>query len=261
MSDKTLVLLADYGIGDPAFTEVSLQLRTLLPTLTVLPQSTPAFSTLNTGFWMYQLALTPQLKNTYIYSNTAPRKETDAAQKNNKGEKLMYAKLKNGFEIMAVNAGFVFSLVKDSLAEFNYVHVENEGSQFRSRDKYPAAVARMIQGDYSILGEKGDTESIPDYPRSAIVSIDGYGNIKTGTRLSEVSFTPGQKLRVELNQQTHEAIFTDGVFNIESGQLAFAPGSSGHTDRFMELFVRGKSAAALFKNPNVEDNFTITDAH
>ena len=110
MTNPTIVIVADYGIGDPAFTEVALQLRSLIPNAHIIPQSTPPFSTLNTGFWIYQIALAKNLKNTYIFSNTAPRKEDKNAQKNNNGEKLMYTKLKNGFEIIAVNAKYVLEI-------------------------------------------------------------------------------------------------------------------------------------------------------
>lgn len=257
--EKTLILLSDYGTGDPAFTEVMLRLRALLPDTYLFPQSIPPFSTINTGYWMAQFALTTDTPNTFIFSNTAPRKEERKAQENNKGEKMMYAKLKNGFEIMAINAGFAFSFVKPFIESFHYANVANEGSQFRSRDIYPFGVAKMVKKDASVIGEKEDISTIPDYPRNTIASIDGYGNIKTTTRLSEVStFTPGQKVTVQLNHQKHVAIFTDGVFNIHEGELAFAPGSTGHDDKFMELFVRGSSAYHLFDLPPVEEPFTIT---
>jgi hypothetical protein len=256
--DKTLILLSDYGTGDPAFTEVMLRLRSLLPTTFLHPQSVPAFSTINTGYWIAQIALTKDVPNMFIFSNTAPRKEEKKAQENNKGEKMMYAKLKNGFEIMAINAGYAFSFVKPHIETFHYAQCANEGSQFRSRDIYPFAVAKMVTGDTSVIGEAEDISSIPDYPRNMIASIDGYGNIKTTTRLSEVSqFTPGQKITVSLNHEKHVAIFTDGVFNIHEGELAFAPGSTGHDDKFMELFVRGSSAYHLFELPPVEEPLTI----
>lgn len=255
---KTIVLICDYGTGDPAFTEVMLQLHAQSEEIHVSPISTPPFSTLNTGFWICQVALTPNLKNTYIYSNTAPRRESKEAQANNAGEKLMYAKLTTGFEIIAVNSIYNFSFIKPYLQDFFYVKTQNNGSQFRSRDYYPQIVTKMIQEDYSFLGEPASTESIPDYPKSAIASIDGYGNIKTTSRLSEMTYAPGQKLTIELNGETHHATFTDGVFNIPEGNLALAPGSSGHKDKFVELFVRGGSAQVLFNHPQVEQTFTVT---
>lgn len=255
--NKSIVMISDYGVGDPAFTEVVLQLHIRLPESFIYPQSTPPFSTLNTGFWVYQIALTPSTSNTYIFSNTAPRKTNKEAQKDNKGERLMYAKLENGFELMAVNAGYVFSFVKPYIKEFHHVNVANQGSQFRSRDYYPQAVAQMVLKDPAFLGEKAALDGIPDYPHDHLMSIDGYGNLKTSTRSSEINLTPGQKVTVTIGDQTQQATYTDGVFNIAEGELAFAPGSSGHSDRFMELFVRGGSAHELFKHPKVESAFEI----
>lgn len=258
MDKPTIVIISDYGTGDAAFTEVMLQLRNLLPNAELLPQSTPPFSTLNTGFWIAQVALTPNLKNTYIYSNTAPRKEDITAQANNKGERLMYAKLKNGFEIIGVNAGYNFSFVKQYIEEFTIVNVENEGSQFRSRDFYPKAVAKMLKNDYSFKGENASTSFIPDYPPNVIASVDGYGNIKTTTRFSQVQhFKPGERIMVTINSQTYMGTYTDGMFAIQHGGVAFTPGSSGYDDKFMELIYRGHSAHKLFGKPTVETIFEV----
>ncbi len=258
--DKTLVLIADYGVGDPAFTEVIIRLRNLLPNVYIQPQSTPPFSTVNTGFWIYQVAMTPNLKNTYIFSNTAPRKDKKHAQKNNKGEVLMYAKLENGFELVGINAGYNFSFIKPYIKDLRHVVAENEGSQFRSRDKYPQAVAKMIKGDKSFIGEKEDLDAIPDAPESVIASIDGYGNIKTSIRSGLVKFEPGEKITIAIYSKKHVATYTDGIFNIVEGELAFAPGSSGHDDRFMEIFLRGGSARKLFDNPEVGSEIKIKES-
>lgn len=258
MSESTIVLISDYGTGDPAFTEVILQLKSKIPGVTLLPQSTPPFSTINTGYWIYQISMTPNLKNTYIFSNTAPRKEDKAAQKNNSGEKLMYAKLKNGFEIIAVNAGYCFSFIKNDIEEFYFVNCLNQGSQFRSRDIFPEAVAKMVQVDESFKGEKADISSIPDAPSFTIASVDGYGNIKTTMRKSEANFTPGDKLLVTINTKKHQATFTDGIFSVQDGQLTLAPGSTGHDDKFMELVLRGGSAYQMFDTPRIESSFEVT---
>lgn len=258
MEQPNIFVISDYGAGDPAFAEVVLQLRMRLPNAFIYPQSTPPFSTLNTGFWIYQIALTKNIQNTYIYSNTAPRKESKSAQANNRGEKLMYAKLDNDFELIAVNAGYTFSFVKPHIKSFHFVDVKNEGSQFRSRDIYPAAVAAMVSKDERFIRRKADKSDIPNYPKNVIASIDGYGNIKTTTRASQIEYKPGQPLIVNIHNQKHLATYTNGMFNIKDGELAFAPGSSGHTDRFMELFLRGGNAYKLFNEPMVEEPFTIT---
>jgi S-adenosylmethionine hydrolase len=258
MSESTIVLITDYGTGDPAFTEVTLQLKSRIPGVTVLPQSTPPFSTINTGYWIYQIAMTPNLKDTFIYSNTAPRKEDKAAQKNNSGEKLMYARLKNGFEIIAVNAGYCFSFVKDEIEEFCYVNIPSEGSQFRSRDVFPEAVTKMVQKDNSFKGENVEPINIPDVPERSIASVDGYGNIKTTMRKSQSQFAPGDLLQITISSKTHLATYTDGIFGVQDGELTFAPGSTGHSDKFMELVLRGGSAYQMFDTPRVESTFTIT---
>lgn len=258
--DKTLILISDYGVGDPAFTEVILRLRNLLPNTYIHPHSTPPFSTVNTGFWIYQVSLTPKIENTYIFSNTAPRKDKKKAQKNNKGEVLMYAKLKNGFEIIGINAGYNFSFIKPFIKDFHHVVAENEGSQFRSRDKYPQSVAKMIGGNKSFIGKEESKSIIPNIPKNLVASIDGYGNIKTTISESEAKYKPGELLSIEINRKKHVATYTDGTFNIHEGELAFAPGSSGHEDRFMEVFLRGSSAGKLYDDPEVESEIVISRA-
>lgn len=260
MQEPTIIVIADYGTGDPAFTEVFLQLKSHIPHATIFPHSTPSFSTINTGFWIAQIALTPHLKNTYIFSNTAPRKHEKKAQISNSGEALLYAKLTNGFEIIAVNAGYNFSFVKPFIQDLYNVRTQNKGSQFRSRDFYPHAVAKLVLKDSSFLEQRVDISTLPDYPFPVIASIDGYGNIKTTLRASQLSYAPGQKLLVTIAGDIHEATFSDGVFNVEEGTLVCAPGSSGHQDPFIELFVRGASARNLFQNPLVESPITLVSA-
>lgn len=255
--DKTLILISDYGNGDPAFTEVLLRLRNLLPDVFIHPQSTSPLSTVNTGFWIAQVALVKDIKNTYIFSNTAPRKHQKNAVVNNSGERLMYAKLKNGFELVGVNAGYNFSFIKPYITKFHHVIVGNEGSQFRSRDKYPQAVAQMIKGEKSFTGKAEDVSIIPDPPQNVIASIDGYGNMKTSIRESEINFKQGEMLTIDINRKKHVATYKDGIFNIHEGELCFAPGSSGYENRFMEIFLRGGSAESLFDNPTVEAEIKI----
>lgn len=258
MPKPTIILIADYGASDPSFLEVTFTLQRLIPEAIIYPQTVPAFSTLATGFWTYQFAFTPGLTNTYLYTNTAPRTEETQAQANNRGERLVYAKLKNGREIIGVNAKYCFSFLKDHIEAFHAVNIENEGSQFRSRDIFPKAVKQMITGDTTFIGDALTLSFIPELPPQAVAAVDGYGNIKTTMRLSDISFKPGQKLVISFKNNSQEAFFTDGTFNIPHGALAFAPGSSGHEDKFMEIFYRGASASQLFGGIRTEENFTIT---
>jgi len=252
-----LHLIADYGIGDPAFTEVLQKLYLLSPGAKILPTSVPKFSTIATGFWTAQFAAVNSVPGMMIYTNTAPRKDNKAPRVKGEGEGLVYALLKNGVRVVGVNAGYCFSFVKPVVSEFCIVNVANKGSQFRSRDFYPEAVVGIARGEKKFNGKNLDPSDVLDVPVNRIAFVDGYGNMKTTVRTSLLHFKPGQPLLITLNNLKRTAYFTDGTFSVHEGELAFAPGSSGGDDRFMELFLRGLSAWKEFGKPNVEEEFSI----
>lgn len=262
-----LHVIADYGVADPAFGEVIQRLQSQVADLNPFIYTTPvAFSdTIAGGFWIYQYALGKQGKSPlFIYSNIAPRKVQRAAMKNNAGEGLKYAKLKNGVEIVAVNSEHVFSFVKDSIAEFKEINVSNQGTQFRSRDNYPKIISEVMHGDLKSLAEDLSLTLIPDVPKSKIAWIDGYGNIKTTIRKSEVKFAPGSRVRIEINGVIWTGIVADGSFSVNHGELAFSPGSSGFEDPFMEIFLRRHivkdvSASDVFNHPVNGSDIKITE--
>lgn len=257
MNQQFIQLIADYGTGDGAFGEVMQKLRLLAPEATVYPTSVQKFSTIATSFWTSQYALVNPVPEMMIYTNTAPRKDKKEARQNGEGEKLVYAKLKNGARVVGVNAGYCFSFVKPCIEALHIVNVANKGSQFRSRDFYPEAVVGIMRGDQAFVGESFSIDSIPDVPSYRIAHIDGYGNMKTTVRSSTVNFQPGQPVLVTLNGMMRTAYFTDGTFSVHEGELAFAPGSSGGDDKFMELFLRGLSAYVEFGKPLVEAPFSV----
>jgi len=255
---KFIHLITDYGVGDPSFGEVIQKLILLNPTLAIHSTSVPAFSTIATGFWAYQYAMVNPIPGMMIYTNTAPRKDNAQSRDRNEGEKLVYAKLNNGVSIVGVNAGYCFSFLKPVIEELHIVNVSNKGSQFRSRDFYPdAVVGILMQGNNAYIGDHLDTNILPDAPVGKIAWIDGYGNLKTSTRRSTIQSHPGQPVVVNLNGMKRTAYFTDGTFSVHEGELAFAPGSSGGNDRFMELFLRGLSAWKEFGKPEIETGFTF----
>lgn len=259
MNDHAYVqMIADYGVGDPAFGEVIQKINSLDVSVEVHATSVPAFSTIGTGFWTAQYATVNPFPGLMIYTNTAPRKDNKASREKNEGERLIYTKLENGVQIVGVNAGHCFSFVKSFAKEFRIVNVANKGSQFRSRDFYPEAVVGIIQGKQEFIGETFDADMIPDIPERRISWIDGYGNLKTTVRASKLKdIKPGQAMQVILNGIKRIAYFTDGTFSVREGELAFAPGSSGGTeDPFMELFLRGLSAHIEFGKPDIEAEFS-----
>lgn len=253
-----IYLIADYGTGDLAFAEVIQRFKTLLPAAEIYPLSTSPFSTLNTGFIIAQLAVWNPSRNIFIFSNTAPRRDDKKSRYENEGEKFKYAKLVNGVEICGVDAGWCFSFVKPFIQEFRLINVKNNGSQFRSRDFYPQVTAAIINDKKEkLFGPLVPIKCIPPIPKNRIMYIDGYGNLKTTVRYKSVKFKPGSRIRIVINHIYQSGYYANGNFSVKSGDMAFAPGSSGGSNPFMEIFLRSGNAAKLFQNPPVETKFRI----
>lgn len=226
-----------------------------------------SFDTIATGFVCAQLSLgDSRLRpdNLIVFANCAPRKDKKEARSNNAGEGLVMAKLKNGVRVLAVNSGYSLSFVRDHIQELYVVDVEDEGSQFRSRDFFPRALARLVSDDPKLLLDKLDaSEAVREFPEEVIAYIDSFGNIKTSIRTGDPSLEslkPGDRLKVRIGTVLRTATVATGSFNVMEGDLAFAPGSSGHERRFWEFFQRGGSAAAEFGHPHVGSNILIESA-
>jgi hypothetical protein len=120
MSETSLIqLIADYGVGDPAFGEVIQKFHHLCPACTVVPTSVPPFSTISTGFWTYQYSTVNAYKDLIIYTNTAPRKDNQESRIENEGEHLAYALLDSGVKVIGVNAGHSFTFIKHHINEIS----------------------------------------------------------------------------------------------------------------------------------------------
>ena len=265
-SSTFLHVVTDYGTSDPAFGEVIQRLHSQCADINPFIHATSVdFSdTVAGGFWLYQYAMgKSEGQQLFIYSNVAPRKVKRTAMNNNSGEGLKYGKLTNGVEIVAVNSEYIFSFVKPNLQDFKEINVSNQGTQFRSRDNYPAIVSEVMHGNHEHLTENLSLSLIPDVPTSRIAWIDGYGNIKTTIRRSEVTFSAGSKVRIEINGVIWTGIVADGSFGVNHGELAFSAGSSGYNDPFMEIFlrrhiVRDVSANDVFNHPKCGDEVKIS---
>ena len=255
-------LIADYGIGDPAFAEVTQRLLMGLPSSQISLLSVPPFSTLATGFWIAQLGLNPGPSDRLIYHNCAPRQDDSEPRLDNEGEGLTYALLPNGVKVVGVNAGYTLSFIKDHAQVLHMVKVSRGGSQFRSRDVFPTTAAAIAQSDFSLLGEELKPSQLPEAPSDRVAWIDGYGNIKTTIPAHTVKLNPEAKVIIRVGDVVSDAVYSDGSFKVPEGTLAFAPGSSGWSAtngqqvRWMELFLRGGSAWERFGRPRVNQVVT-----
>nr|MBA3915041.1 SAM-dependent chlorinase/fluorinase [Terriglobales bacterium] len=212
-------IIADYGPGDLAFAEVAQKIKLHLPDAEPVLTPVPAFSTLAAGFCIAQLGLNAAPAGTLVYHNVAPRQDDESARSGNAGERLAFARLTTGVRVIGVNAGSAYSFVRDVAEELRWVAVSAEGSQFRSRDLFPAAAADVALGKPGALAGKIAKTEIPGIPERQIAYIDGYGNIKTTISAIELP-KAGTRLRVHINGAAQTAICSDSSFEVDPGQLA-----------------------------------------
>ena len=240
-----VTLVADYGTGDLAFAEVRQRLALLLPDADVAAVPVPAFDTVAAGFCVAQLAFGEGPEDRIVYANVAPRQDQDEPRADNAGERLAAARLESGVLVVGVASGASLSFLAAEGVPIRAVDVADHGSQFRSRDVFPAALAALARGDDSLLGEE---LPVAPPPKHAIAYVDGYGNLKT--TWDQAPAAVGSVVRVRIGEVEAEATVSDGVFEVRAGTMSFAPGSSGwHDHTWYELLARGDNAARLFGNP------------
>jgi hypothetical protein len=252
-----LHLICDYAPGDLAWAEVTSALRAKLNNGVELHMTAVrSFDTIATGFALAQLSLAPpdlRPANMLIFANTAPRKDRLTPKIANEGEGLLFARLKNGVPLLAVNSGYSLSFIAADILELWSTHAREEGSQFRSRDFFPNIVKMACNEDFSFLSKQLDLSTVKPKPSSPVVAyVDSFGNLKTSIRSKEhpsTALAPGTRVKIKIGAVTRTATVASGSFNVMEGDLAFAPGSSGHENRYWELFTRGGSAWDQFSNP------------
>ncbi len=271
MSEKNILLhhLDDYVSGGLEFAEIDTRLFANInepEKVLIHDTSVPSLDTMALGFVTGQLAYAPTNgRRMVIYGNCAPRRTSAKAQKNNIDHGIKYAKLRNGVEIINVWSDHAFGFVKKDIVEFRDINCPNSGSQFRSRDFFPLAVAKIINGDYSELGAELPIEEIPEIPANMVAWTDGFGNMKTTMRMShlqELGLKPGDKVQVILNNVSMVGIVSIGGFQVDRGVLAINAGSSGYENPFIEFFLRvhqisEKTAAVRFGYPTGGTEFEI----
>ena len=261
-------IVADYGYGDLAFAEVVQRIKLLLPDAEPVLTPVPPFATLAAGFCVAQLGLNEAPPGTVVYHNVAPRADDESVREANAGERLAFALLPTGVRVVGVNAGYAFSFVCDAAEELRWADVEAEGSQFRSRDLFPEAAARIVSGRPGALAGALDPSDVPAVPPNRVAYVDGYGNLKTTVLGGATDAGPasGSAVRVAIGGTEREARASDGSFEVEQGGLAFAPGSSGWADGeggetvWMEIFLRGGSAWEEFGRPPVGSQIAFGEA-
>lgn len=254
--------IGDYG-DDLAFNEVTTRIEQHFygHDIAIHKQKVEAFSTVETGFTLAQLALnvpeTPKglREHAKFFVNTAPRKDDPLIRVKNQGEALVYFKLYNGVEGVAVNSGWSLSFIKDAAVEIRAMSVDDAGSQFRSRDIFPQAFAEAVLGGKKNLG-RDIRDEIPDFPENHVAYTDGYGNLKCSIDPDKINEHLGKHVKVYVNRATLFATVSQGIFGVEEGEFCVSVGSSGWElpdgtrKRFVEIVRRGGSAAEAADKPH-----------
>jgi S-adenosylmethionine hydrolase len=260
-------VIADYGKGDLAYAEVAQRLIALLPDARLVYTPVPPFATLAAGFCIAQLGLNSPPDGTLIFHNVAPREDDDDKREDNAGEKLAFARLNSGALVVGVNAGHVYSFVRDSATELGWASAPDSGSQFRSRDLFPQAAVDLLAGKKKAKDKPLEPGNVPDVPIGKVAYADGYGNLKLTLRREDVPGEDGKKVRVTIGKKEVEAIIGDGSFSVEPGRMALAPGSSGwplpggEKVEWLELFLRGGNASEAFGRPESGADVKVMSAH
>jgi hypothetical protein len=263
-----LHMICDYAPDGLEFAEIVTRMRGHLtdPRSVLIHQTaTPPLDTIAVGFVTGQLALGPAPQRMVIFGNSAPRRDRHEVSEANRGRSLRYAKLDNDVEIVSVSSEYAFSFVKDHIVDYRKVASPAAGSQFRSRDYFPKYVAAVVDGDYSVVTDELDVADIEPIPPQTVAWTDGFGNIKTTMRKSDLEaagFEVGNGVLVTLNGVTLAGVISDGGFTVERGVLAVNAGSSGYDNPFVELFLRvhhmsEKTAAVRFDYPEGGTPFEI----
>lgn len=261
MDNRTLLhLICDYAPDGLEFAEIKTRLHSHLDdpgAVSFHQTATPPLDTIAVGFVTGQLALGPKTERMVLFGNAAPRRDRHEVSTGNRGRSIHYAKLDNGVEVVSVSSEHAFSFIKDRIVEYRDIASPDAGSQFRSRDFFPKYVAAVVNRDYTVLTDALDSAEIDPIPSRVVAWTDGFGNIKTTMRRSELEaagLAVGGGVLVTLNGVTLAGVISDGGFTVERGVLAVNAGSSGYADPFVELFLRvhhmsEKTAAVRFDYP------------
>lgn len=283
-----LKILTDYPRDDLAHDEVHQALVTSCVTRGVKPfnidvGSVPGLDTVIAGFKTAQLALNSGLGYGHVFhANCAPRK--NIASVKSAGEKIVLGITQEGVCMLIVNSGFAlapfFESVENGEIVFYQTAIQDAGSQFRSRDFFPDALAELaahLASQAEKLGAAGVTKAlkarefgkilkglpwmgaalkktaVPKLPSGAVLFVDNFGNVKVNFRHSDLLkyFKTGEVIAVKIGNSVADAVMGGVGFSQAEGMLALTSGSSGwktggKQNYFTELMLRGSRAARLF---------------
>lgn len=294
-----LKILTDYTRDDLAHDEVHQALVTACVRRGVRPANLdvgaiPSMDTASAGFKTAQLALNSQLGFGHVFhANCAPRKNIASVMSS--GEKVVLGIARSGVTMLIVNAGYALAPFRDSVlageVALYQTSVRDSGSQFRSRDFFPDAMAELaahLSAQYESMGAEKIKQAlkagkfapilkglswlgaplartaVPVMPAGTVLYVDNFGNIKLNFRHDDLlkHYKTGEMMAISLGGGVKDAVMGKEGFSQGEGMLALTGGSSGwmvagKKQAFTEIFLRGGSAASNFDDFSAGNQVTI----
>jgi hypothetical protein len=282
-------ILTDYTRDDLAHDEVHQALVTACVLHGVKPfnldvGAIPGMDTVTAGFKSAQLVMNSRLGYGHVFhTNCAPRKNIVSVK--SQGEKIVLGMTRTGTAWLAVNSGYSLAPFHAAATAgditFFQTSVPDAGSQFRSRDFFPDAVAELaahlvkrakelgaagvekmldvqdyaglLQG-LSYIGAPVSPGSMAQLREGAVNYIDNFGNIKLNYKHHKLRgfYEIGAVLVVAAGETVSEVLVGDTGFSQGEGVMAVTSGSSGWAVEgegkamFSEIFMRGGRAESHF---------------
>ncbi|MEA2250404.1 MAG: hypothetical protein QOG70_646 [Solirubrobacteraceae bacterium] len=267
-------LIADYGAGDPALAEVVGRLSLALPDAVIEITPVPPGDTLSAGFCAAQLAHAGGSPWHLVAHDVGARDDAPSEPgpwPPGAGLRFCVGRSRTGTLVVGANTGWSWSFVARDLWGLCCMDVPAGGASRRHAERLPAAVAHAMAHHPHAVADVVARADVPPVPKHAIAHVDVHGTLKTTiTRLPAAS---GTRIVVRIGDVSETAIVSDGTVAVPDGELALAPASSewaGDDDergtsgegreRYLELFLRGGSAAHRFAAPPTGSSISVAPA-
>jgi hypothetical protein len=264
-------LIADYGAGDPALAEVVGRLSRALPDAVIEITPVPPGDTLSAGFCVAQLALAGGSPSRLVVHDVGAGDDASPEPgpwPAGAGLRFCIGRSRTGTLVVGTNMGWSWSFAARELRGLCCLDVPAGGRRHRPAERLPAAVAHASAHHPHAAAAVVPRSDVPPVPEHAIAHVDVHGTLKT--TITRLPAAAGTRIVVRIGDVSDTAIVSDGTVAVADGELALAPASSEWAvedgdpgdggERYLELFLRGGSAARRFAAPPTGTSISVAPA-
>jgi hypothetical protein len=229
---RLVQLVADYGPGDLAYSELVQRLALTVPDAVVHHTRVASGDTVAAGFCVAQLALTVGPPDRVVAHDVGARS----------GERLCGGRTRDGAWIVGQNAGWSWSFVIDELPSLCHLDVS---------DGLVLAITHVTRRHPHAITDPVPRDAVPPVPDRTVAYVDAAGNVMT--TIAEAPVAAGVRIQVRIGQVSARAVVRASRA-VPDGELALATAASwprrrGGNRSFVELVLGGGSAAERFALP------------